>query len=96
MLKTSYAERVHFKMFLENLSANVLQLCDFYHLSYERASERCNLSERYFGSIARGKTAPTILTLEKLCTGFDLTPNDLLIASAMQQELAYRQPSRSS
>ena len=79
-------------MFLDNLSANVLHLCDFYHLSYERASERCDLSERYFGSIARGKTAPTMLTLEKLCTGFDLTPNDLLIASAMQQELAYRQP----
>ena len=29
----------------------------------------------------RGKTAPTILTLEKLCVGFELTPNDLLIPS---------------
>ncbi len=79
-------------MFLDNLSANVLQLCNYYHLSYEQASERCSLSSRYFGSIARGKTAPSVLTLEKLCTGFNLTPNDLLITSAMQRELAYRQP----
>lgn len=79
-------------MFLDNLSANVLQLCNFYHLTYERGAERCSLSSRYFGSIARGKTAPTILTLEKLCIGFDLTPNDLLITSTMRQELAYRQP----
>ena len=83
---------MYVKMFLDNLSANVLQLCDFYHLSYERASERCNLSERYFGSIARGKTAPTVLTLEKLCNGFDLTPNDLLITSTVRRELVYRQP----
>ena len=66
-------------MFLDNLSTSVLRLCDTQKLSYEAASERCNLSSRYFGDIARGKTAPTILTLEKLCVGFDLTPNDLLI-----------------
>ena len=80
-------ERVYFKMFLDNLSANVLKLCDYHHLSYERASERCSLSSRYFGSIVRGKTAPGVLTLEKLCTGFNLTPNDLLITSAMQRSL---------
>lgn len=61
-------------MFLANLSTSVLRLCDTRKLSYEIASERCNLSARYFGDIARGKTAPTILTLEKLCVGFALTP----------------------
>lgn len=66
-------------MFLDNLSTSVLKLCDTQKLSYEAASERCDLSSRYFGDIARGKTAPTILTLEKLCVGFELTPNDLLI-----------------
>ena len=91
-LKASYNRKGVNRMFLDNLSANVLQLCDFYHLSYERGAERCAISSRYFGSIVRGKTAPTIVTLEKLCTGFDLTPNDLLISSALQQELAYRQP----
>ena len=66
-------------MFLDNLSTSVLKLCDTRKLSYEAASERCDLSSRYFADIARGKTAPTILTLEKLCVGFALTPNDLLI-----------------
>ena len=79
-------------MFLDNLSASVLRLCDSRKLSYEAASERCELSSRYFGDIVRGKTAPTILTLEKLCVGFDLTPNDLLIPSAIWQELSFREP----
>ncbi len=61
-------------------------------LSYEAASERCDLSSRYFADIARGKTAPTILTLEKLCVGFDLTPNDLLIPSELWREMAFREP----
>lgn len=79
-------------MFLDNLSASVLRLCDIRKLSYEAASERCDLSSRYFGDIARGKTAPTILTLEKLCVGFDLTPNDLLIPSGIWQEITFRTP----
>lgn len=79
-------------MFLDNLSASVLRLCDTRKLSYEAASERCDLSSRYFGDIARGKTAPTILTLEKLCVGFDLTPNDLLIPSDLWQEITFRTP----
>ena len=51
-------------MFLDNLSTSVLKLCDTQKLSYEAASERCDLSSRYFGDIARGKTAPTIMTLD--------------------------------
>ena len=68
-------------MFLANLSTSVLKLCDIRKLSYEAASERCDLGSRYFADIARGKTVPMILTLEKLCAGFDLTPNDQLIPS---------------
>ena len=79
-------------MFLDNLSASVLRLCDTPKLSYEAASERCDLSSRYFGDIARGKTAPTVLTLEKLCVGFDPTPNNLLIPSAIWKEMSFRTP----
>lgn len=79
-------------MFLDNLSASVLRLCDVRRLSYEAASELCNLSSRYFGDIARGKTAPTILTLEKLCIGFALTPNDFLVPSTAWREMAFRKP----
>ena len=91
-LKASYDRKRAIKMFLDNLSTSVLRLCDTRKLSYEVASERCDLSSRYFGDIARGKTAPTILTLEKLCVGFDLTPNDLLIPSAIWSEVSFRTP----
>ena len=79
-------------MFLDNLSTSVLQLCESRKLSYEAASEQCGLSSRYFGDIARGKTAPTVLTLEKLCIGFDLTPNGLLISSPDWREMLFRSP----
>lgn len=91
-LKISYDRKREIKMFLDNLSASVLRLCNARKLSYEAASERCELSSRYFGDIARGKTAPTILTLEKLCVGFDLTPNDLLLPSKIRKEMAFRTP----
>ena len=79
-------------MFLDNLAVNMLRLCDEEKLSYEKASEKCDLSPRYFGSIARGQTAPSIVTLEKICTGFQLTPNDLLIEQSVCRELVFRTP----
>lgn len=65
-------------MFSKNLSTSILQLCSSRDLSYEEAAERCDLSPRYFGSIARGQTNVSLSTFEKLCTGFELTPNELL------------------
>lgn len=65
-------------MFSDNLPVSLLRLCDSYGLTYEAAAERCNISTRYFGSIARGKATPSIVTLEKLCIGFNATPNELL------------------
>ena len=77
-------------MFSKNLSISVLSICDIRELSYETASELCDLSPRYFGSIARGKTAPTVNTLEKLCIGLEKTPNELLGFSTDDEELSYR------
>ena len=79
-------------MFLENLSVSILQICEAEKINYEKASERCNLSSRYFGDIIRKQSTPSILSLEKICTGFELTPNDLLIPSPVQQELSFREP----
>lgn len=79
-------------MFLDNLSASILRLCDEYELTYETASERCNLSSRYFGDIARGKTAPSIPTLEKICVGFDRTPNEMLLLQSTLQISSFRKP----
>ena len=45
-------------MFLDNLSTSILKLCDTRKLSYEAASERCDLSSRYFGDIAEARVRP--------------------------------------
>ena len=77
-------------MFSKKLAASLLSICESQHLSYEAASELCNLSPRYFGSIARGQTSPTINTLEKICIGFERMPNELLGFSTANEELSYR------
>lgn len=91
-LKTSSDRKRVVTMFLDTLSTTVLQLCDLYQWSYEAAAEHCELSARYFGDIVRRRTAPTIKTLEKLCIGFRLSPNDLLITGVPVCELLYRFP----
>ena len=70
-------------MFSKNLSLSILQLCSSRDLSYEKAAELCGLSPRYFGSVARGQTNASIIVLEKLCKGFELTPNELLRISSL-------------
>ena len=79
-------------MFLDNLPISVLRLCEVYGLTYEAAAERCRISSRYFGDIARGKTAPSILTLEKICKGFHTMPNDLLMTEAAQRKMTVQKP----
>ncbi len=79
-----------FDVFSKNLSTNVLCMCDYQELTYETASKLCHLSPRYFGSIARGQTTPSVNTLEKLCTGFRRSPNELLGFQTTDEELSYR------
>ena len=49
------------------------------------------LDNKTLDSLKKGKNI-TLLTLEKLCVGFDLTPNDLLIPSELWREMAFREP----
>ena len=77
-------------MFSKNLSTSILGICDSKDLSYLTASEFCDLSERHFGSIARGQVSTTVDTLEKICNGFERTPNDLLGFTTANEELSYR------
>ena len=80
-------------MFSDRLSAAVLRQCEINKLSYEAAGELCDISPRYYGSIARRKASPTILVLEKICNGFQLTPNDLLMDPVFgQEQLNFRLP----
>ena len=77
-------------MFPENLSKYILRMCHDKHTSYEAASELCDISPRYFGALARGQANASLDTLEKLCTGFNATPNELLGVEASQ--LSFRTP----
>ena len=79
-------------MFLDALSISLLQLCETEGLSYEEAAHRSDLSSQYFGRIVRRKSSPTLLYLEKLCTGFHRTPNELLRIEPFHEELLYRTP----
>ena len=49
------------------------------------------LDNKTLDSLKKGKNI-TLLTLEKLCVGFDLTPNDLLIPSEFWREMPSREP----
>ena len=49
------------------------------------------IDNKTLDSLKKGKNI-TLLTLEKLCVGFDLTPNDLLIPSELWREMAFREP----
>lgn len=91
-LKASHHKKRVVSTFSDVLSIAVLRLCETHKLSYEAAAERCGISPRYYGSIARKEAAPTILVLEKLCNGFQLTPNDLLVSPVLQQQLHFRIP----
>ena len=79
-------------MYLENLSTSILRICDERELTYEKASEKCNISTRYFGDIVRRKTYPSIHTLEKICMGLKATPNEVLLKEEITEELKYRIP----
>ena len=68
-------------MFSKNLSLTILQLCSSRDLSYEKAAELCGLSLRYFDSVARGQTNASIITLEKLCKGLELTPKQTRLST---------------
>ena len=81
-------------MFNGNLSKSILRICDVRNLSYESISALCDISVRYLGSIARGRANPTLLVLEKLCTGLQVAPDELLGVDQHNQAWLYRQPMR--
>lgn len=73
-------------MFSDRLTEALLSICKLRNLSYEAASELCDISPRHFGDIIRKDAAPTITVLEKICKAFHVTPNDLLGYSRQQQD----------
>ena len=79
-------------MYLEALSNSLNRLCEEQCLSWKAASQRCQCSSSYFRNIISQKSVPTIVILERICHGFEKTPNDLLSISAFDEEFSYRVP----
>ena len=79
-------------MFADTLSISMLQLCEKNQINYVMAAKQCNISSSYYASIAKKRASPTMHILEKLCNGFQVTPNDLLLPTELSSELNYRKP----
>lgn len=90
ILKASYDRKRGYLMFLDNLSASLLQICDAEHLSYERAAERCDCSSKHFSNIVCRRSCPSLKVFEQICIGFQKSPNRLL--GVEQDELSFRSP----
>ena len=61
-------------------------------MSYEVATELCDLSAKTIGNIACRKSVASLTSLEKLCTGLGKSPNELLSNIDEQQATTYRFP----
>ncbi|MCR4772418.1 MAG: helix-turn-helix transcriptional regulator [Oscillospiraceae bacterium] len=79
-------------MFAKKLSAAIAQLCKERNWSLEEAAERCDLNPDIFCNIANGHMLPAPILPEKLCRVFRLLPQELLPASVVCRELAFRIP----
>ena len=66
-------------MFSKELAANILKLIDKNNITLEALAEASGLSRKFINNITSGKQVPTINSLEKLCSAFEVEPNDLLI-----------------
>lgn len=73
-------------MFIENLSTTMMDLCKEQHLTQEQAAERCGISVHHLNRILRGKATPSLHVLEQICTGLQITPNDLLLSQECREE----------
>ncbi len=92
MLDASSDRKRVFSMFLDALSTALLQICNEENLSYEAAAEKVGCSPEFFGRIIRKRSSPTITYFERLCRGFERTPNQLLGISDSVDELLHRIP----
>ena len=66
-------------MFSKFLSDNLLKIIGERDITQEKLAEKSNISPRYINSIICQNTAPTIKSLEKICSALDVTPNELLL-----------------
>ena len=79
-------------MFKITLSAALRQICTERELTFEAASLKCGLNSRFLEELITTRADTSIDSLEKLCNGLGVTPNELLLGSHAFDELTYRSP----
>lgn len=65
-------------MLEKRLARNLLKIRQENKWSQETAAELCDISERYWGKLERGQAAATIIVLEKLERGLQVSAAELL------------------
>lgn len=51
----------------------------------EKLAERADLSNNYISNIENNYSIPSLETLMKICVALEVTPNDLLLGSSVQE-----------
>lgn len=75
-------------MFSKFLSDNLLKIIGERDITQEKLAEKSDISSRYINSIICQNTAPTIKSLEKICSALDVTPNELLLPENHENSIA--------
>lgn len=73
-------------MFSKELATKILKLIDERNMTLESLSEVSGLSRRFINNLTSEKQVPTLNSLEKLCSAFEVEPNDLLINDKSKNE----------
>ena len=73
-------------MFSNELATKILMLIDERNMTLEALSEASGLSRRFINNVTSGKQVPTLNSLEKICSAFEVEPNDLLINDKSKNE----------
>ena len=67
-------------MFTKELSTKILRLIDEREMTIESLAEAAGLTREFVSNIVNCKQVPTLTSFEKICSAFELEPNDLLIS----------------
>ena len=63
---------------VKNIARNMKAARERKKWSQARAAEACDMSDRAYGEIERGKSNPKLNTLLKICRGFEMTLAQLI------------------
>lgn len=67
----------------------VKQLREEHRYSQEALADRASLNRTYLGEVERGVAIPSLATITKIATAFNLSASELIARSERQQQLQF-------